>query len=222
MGAPMINTFLLYSQFKYYQYLVSPFLWFNAPLLHFSSVQSLSRVPLFPTPWTARLPCPSPIPGAYSNSCPLSWWCHPTISSSIVPFSSHLHFFPASGSFPMSQFFASVRQSTGVSASTSVLPMNIHNWFPLVLTGLISLQAKGLSILLQHHSSKASILQCLAFFTVQLSDPYMTTHIHTWLHTTSSPSKSFLYSLWNFSFKQNKQTSKCILYFLTYLKIIIS
>ena len=93
----------------------------------------------------ARLPCPSPTPGAYSNSCPSSQWCHPTISSSVVPFSSCLQFFPASGSFPMSQFFASGGQSIGVSASASVLPMNIPGWFPLGLTGWISLQSKGLS-----------------------------------------------------------------------------
>ena len=79
----------------------------------------------------ARLPCPSPTPGAYSNSCSLSRWCHPTISSSVVPFSSCLQSFPAPGSFPMSQFFASGGQSSGASASASVLPMNIQNWFPL-------------------------------------------------------------------------------------------
>ena len=93
----------------------------------------------------ARLPCSSPTPGAYSNSCPSSWWCHPTISSSVVPFSFHLQSFLASGSFPMSQFFASGGQSIGVSASVSVLPMNIQDWVPLGLTGLISLQSKGLS-----------------------------------------------------------------------------
>ena len=78
---------------------------------------------------------PSPTPGDYSNSCPLSQWCHPTISSSVFPFSSHLQFFPASGSFQMSQFFASGGQSIGVSASASVLPMNIQDWFPLGWTG---------------------------------------------------------------------------------------
>ena len=79
----------------------------------------------------ARLPCSSPTLGAYSNSCPLSQWCHPTISSSVVPFSSRLQSFPASGSFPMSQFFASGGQSIGISASASVLPKNIQDWFPL-------------------------------------------------------------------------------------------
>ena len=90
----------------------------------------------------ARPPCPSPTPGVYSNSCPLSRWRHPTISSSVVPFSSCLQSFPASGSFPMSPFFTSGGQSIGVSASTSVLPMNIQDWFPLAWTGWISLQSK--------------------------------------------------------------------------------
>ena len=93
----------------------------------------------------ARLPCPSTTPGACSNLCPLSQWCHPTISSSVVPFSSCLQSFSASRSFPMSQFFASGGQSIGVSASASVLPMNIQDWFPLGLTSLISSQSKGLS-----------------------------------------------------------------------------
>ena len=96
-----------------------------------------------------RLPCPSPTPGAYSNSCPSSQWCHPTVSSSVSPFSSCLQSFPASGSFPMSQFFASGGQSTGVSASASVLPMSVQDWtiptIPLGWTGWISLQSKGLS-----------------------------------------------------------------------------
>ena len=123
----------------------------------------------------ARPPRPSPPPGAYSNSCPLSRWCHPTISSSVVPFSSCLQSFPASGSFPRSQFFAWGGQSTGVSASASVLPMNTQDWSPLEWTGWIFLQSKELKNLLQHHSSKASILQRSAFFIVQLSHPYMTT-----------------------------------------------
>ena len=90
----------------------------------------------------ARPPCPSPTAGACSNSFPSSQWCHPTISSCVIPFSSCLQSFPASGSFQMSQFFASGGQSIGVSASASVLPMNIQHWFPLGLTGLISLQSK--------------------------------------------------------------------------------
>ena len=91
----------------------------------------------------ARPPCPSPTPGTYSNSCPSTWWCHPTISSSVVPF--HFQSFPASGSFPRSQFFISGGSSIGVSASASVLKMNIQDWFPLELTGWIHLQSKGLS-----------------------------------------------------------------------------
>ena len=122
-----------------------------------------------------RPPCPSPTPGVYSNSSPLSRWCHPTISSSVIPFSSCLQSFLASGSFQMSQFFASDGQSVGVSASTSVLPLNIQDWFPLGWTSWISLQSIGLKSLLQHHSSKAPILRRSAFFIVQLSHPYMTT-----------------------------------------------
>ena len=90
----------------------------------------------------AKLLCPSPTPRAYSNSCPLGRWCSPTISSSVVPFSSCLQSFPASRSFPMRQFFTSGSQSIGVSASTSVLPMNIQDWFPVGLTGWISLQSE--------------------------------------------------------------------------------
>ena len=93
----------------------------------------------------ARPPCSSPTPRVHSNSCPLSLWCHPTISSSVIPFSSCLQSFPASGSCAMSQFFTSGGQSIDVSASASVLPMNIQDWFPLGLTGLICLQSNGLS-----------------------------------------------------------------------------
>ena len=93
----------------------------------------------------ARPPCPSPTPGVYSNSCPLSRWCHPTISSSVVPFSSRLQSFPVSGSLLMSWFFSSGGQRIGVSASASVLPKNIQDWFPLGWTGWTSLQSKGLS-----------------------------------------------------------------------------
>ena len=107
----------------------------------------------------ARPPCPSPTPGVYPNSCPLSWWCHPAISSSVVPFSSRLQSFPASGSFPMSQFFTSGGQSLVVSASASVLPMNIQDWFPLGLTGFISLQSKGLSKLNSFKNELVPFLQ---------------------------------------------------------------
>ena len=91
------------------------------------------------------LPCPSPTPGDCSNSCLSSWWCHPTISSSVIPFSSCLQSFPVSGSFPVSWHFILGSQRIGASASASVLPMNIQGWFPLGLTGWISLQSKGLS-----------------------------------------------------------------------------
>ena len=120
------------------------------------------------------LPCPSPSPRACSNSRPMSQWCHPTISSSVIPFSSCLQSFPASGSFPMSQFFTSGGPSIGALASASVLPVNIQDWFPLGLTDFISLQSNGLLSLLQHHSSEASILWRSAFFVVQLSHPHMT------------------------------------------------
>ena len=124
----------------------------------------------------ARPPCPSPTPGVHSDSCPLSQCCHPAISSSVVPFSSCPQSLPASESFPMSQLFAWGGQSTGVSASASFFPMNTQDWSPLGWTGWISLQSKGLfKHLLQHHSSKASILWLSAFFIVQLSHPYMTT-----------------------------------------------
>ena len=124
----------------------------------------------------ARPPCPSPIPRAYSDSCPSIRWCHPTISSSVIPFSSGFQSFPASGSFLMSQFFTSGGQSTEVSASASVLPMNIKEWFPFGLTSWISLQSKGLWRIFSNSTvQKASILRHLAFFIVQLSHPHMTT-----------------------------------------------
>ena len=128
-------------------------------------------------PQHARPPCPSPTPKVYPNSYPLSRWCHPTISSSVIPFSSCPQSFPALGSFPMSQLFAPGSQSIEVSASVSVLPMNTQDWSPLGWTGwwdLLTVQGI-LKSLLQHHSSKASILWCSAFFIVQLSYPYMTT-----------------------------------------------
>ena len=109
-----------------------------------SSVQSLSRCVRPHGLQHARPPCPSPTPGVYSNSCPLSQWCHPTISSSVVPFSFPLQSFPASGSFPMTQLFASGGQSIGVSASALVLSVNIHDWFPLGWTGRISLHTGGM------------------------------------------------------------------------------
>ena len=135
----------------------------------------LSHVWLFATPWTiARQASLSfTISQNCSNSCPLRRWCHPPILSSVIPFSSCLQSFSASGSFLMNQLFALGGQSIGASASASVLPMNIRGGFPLGLTGLISLWT--LKSLLQHHSSKASILWCSTFFILQLSHPYMTT-----------------------------------------------
>ena len=111
-----------------------------------------------------RPPCPSPIPGIYSNSCSLSQWCHPTISSSVIPFSSCVQSFPASRSFQMSQFFTSGGQSIRVSASASVLPRNIQDWFPLGWTGWISLQSKGLSRVFSN-----TTVQKQQFFSTQLS-----------------------------------------------------
>ena len=147
---------------------------------YFSSVQ-FSHSVVSDSSWPhgpqhTRPPCPLPTPRACSNSGLLSRWCHPIISSSVVPFSSCPQSFPASGSIQMSQLFVSGGQSIGVSASTSVLPINTQDWSPLGWTGWISLQSKGLfKSLLQHHSSKASILWHSAFFMVSNS------HIHMWL-----------------------------------------
>ena len=141
------------------------------------SVQSLSCVGLFVTPWTAAQQASLSITNSRtcSNSCPLSRWCHPTIPSSLIPFSSCLQSFPASESFPVSQFFASGGQSFGISASASVLPMNIQDWFPLGWAGWIALQSKGLlrvfsNTTVQKHQS----------FGAQLS-LWSNSHIHTWL-----------------------------------------
>ena len=121
-----------------------------------------------------RLPCPSPTPGACSNSCPSSRWCNPTISSPVVPFSSCLQSFTASESFQRNQFFTSGGQSIEASASASVLPMNIQDWFPLGWTGWIFLLSKRLSRVLQTTVQKHQFLHS-AIFMVQLSHPYMTT-----------------------------------------------
>ena len=122
----------------------------------------------------ARPPCPSPTPRVNPNSCPSSQWCHPVISSSVVPFSSCPQSFPASGSFPMSQLFTWGGQSIGVSASASVLPMNTQDWFPLEWTGWISLQSKGLSRVFSN-----TTVQKHQFFSTQLSSQ-SNSHIHTW------------------------------------------
>ena len=154
-------------------------MWFDSG----TPVQSLSCVRLFAAAWALSDPMNRSMPGLpvhpqlpefTQTHVHWPWWCYPTISSSVVPFSSCPPSFPASGSFAMSQLFISGGQSIGVSASASVLPKNTQD-SPLEWTGWISLQFKGLSSLLQHHSSKASILQRSAFFIVQLSHPYMTT-----------------------------------------------
>ena len=155
------------------------------------SVQLLSRVQLFATPWT-RLPCPSPTPGACSNSCPSSWWCHPTISSSVIPFSC-LQSFLASSSFQISQLFALSGQSTGDSASASVLPMNIQGWSPTEWTGWISLQSKGLSRVFSN-----TTVQKHQFFGAQWSsslylilDPWGLWPTPPWLSTHSSDARGW-------------------------------
>ena len=137
----------------------------------FSSVESLSYVWLFVTPWTS---CPSPTPGACSNSCPLSRWCHPTISPSVVPFSC-LQSFSASESFPVNQYFKSGGQNIGVSASAAVLPMNDQDWFPLGLIGLISLLSRGRSRVFSN-----TTVQKHQFFGTQFS-LRSNSHIHTQL-----------------------------------------
>ena len=145
----------------------------------FSSVQ-FSRSVVSDSLWPhelqhARPPCPSPTPGVHPNSCSSSPWCHPTVSSSVVTFSSCPQSFPASGSFPMCQLFESCGQNIGVSASTSVLPMNIQDWSPLGWTGWISLQSKGLSRVFSN-----TTVQKHQFFGAQLS-LLSNSHIHTWL-----------------------------------------
>ena len=132
-----------------------------------------------PTLWPHRLqhtrpPCPSPTLRVYSNSCPLSQWCHPTISSSVISFSSCLQYYPELGSFQISQFFPSSEQSIGVSASALVLPKNIQDWFPLGWTGWISLQSMGLSRVFSN-----TTVQKNPFFSAQLSSQ-SNSHIHTW------------------------------------------
>ena len=146
--------------------------------LQFSSVQfsrSVVSDSLWPhEPQHTRPPCPSPTPGVYPNSCLLSWWCHPTISSSVVPFSSCLQSFPTSGSFPVNQLFTSGGQSIGISASASVLPMNIQGWFLLRWIGWISLQSKGFSRVISNTVVQNHQFFSTVFFLVQLSHPYMT------------------------------------------------
>ena len=147
------------------------------PPISLSSVQSLSHVQLFACELKharLHLEWPSPTPGACSNSCS-SQWCHPTISSSVAPFFSCFQSFPASGSFPVNQFFASGSESIEVSALASVLPMDIQDWFTLGLTGWISLQSKGLSRVFSN-----TTVQKYQFYSAQLS-LWSNFHIHTWL-----------------------------------------
>ena len=170
---------ILHTQNKYnlYKnlYLNFPYFW----LIQFSSVQFSQSVvsdSLRPHGLQhAMPPCPSPTPGVYSNSSPLSWWCHLTISSSVIPFSSCPQSFPASGSFQLSQLFESGGQSIGASASASVLPMNTQDWSLPGWTGWIFLQSKGLSRVYSN-----TTVQKHKFFSAQLSSP-SNSHIHTWL-----------------------------------------
>ena len=153
--------------------------WRKWMIINISSVQfscSVVSDSLRPhEPQHARPPCPSPTPSVYPNPCPLSQWCHPTITTCVVPFSSCPQSFPASGSFPMSQLFTSGGQSIGFSASTSVPPMNTQDWFPLGWTGWISLQSKGLSRVFSN-----TTVQKHLFFGAQPS-LRSKSHIHTWL-----------------------------------------
>ena len=179
-----------------------------------SSVQLLNCVWLFATHGLqhTRLPCPSLSPGVYSSSCPLSKWCHPIISSSVIPFSSCPQSFPAWGSFPMNWLLTSGGQSIGASPSASVLPMNIQGWSPLGLTGLISLLSKGLKSLLQHQSSKASVLWSSAFFMAQLSQLYMTTG-----KTIALAIQSFVYKVMSLLFNM---LSRFVITFLSMNKCL--
>jgi len=148
------------------------FIWSSSVSQFSHSVTSDTLPPREPK--HARPPCPSPTPGVCPNPCPLSRWCHPTISSSVVTFSSHFQSFPASGSFQMSQLFASGGQSIGISAAASVLPMHTQDWSPLEWTGWISLQSKGLSRVFSN-----TTVQKHQFFGAQLSSQ-SNSHIHTW------------------------------------------
>ena len=176
--------------FSLHSYIESIYLWRKGRL--FSSPPGINRICFWSpclfssgaqsclTLWPhglqhARPPYPSPTPRVYSNSCPLSQWCHPPISISVIPFSSHLQSFPASGSFQMSLFFASGGQIIGASASASALPMNIQDWFPLGWTGCISLQSKEFSRVFSN-----TTVQKHQFFSTQPS-LWFDSHIHTWL-----------------------------------------
>ena len=167
-------------------------------LVHFSSVAQLCLTLRPHGLQHTRLPCPSPTPRACSKSCPSSQWWHLTISSSVVPFSC-LQSFPALGSFPVSQVFASGDQSIGVSASASVLATNIQDWFPLGWTGWISLQSKGLSRVFSNTTvQKHQFFSTQLFLTVQLSRPYMTTKtiaLTRWAFVSKVMSLFFIYAV---------------------------
>ena len=182
-----ITVNILPSSWRYFDRILnSSFINFLVLYTYISSVQSLSRVPLFATPWITahQASLSSPTPTVYSNSYPLCRWCYPTISSSVVPFSSCPQSLPASGSFPVSQLFPWGGQNTGVSASASVLPMNTQNWSPLGWAGWISLQSKGLSRVFSTTSSKASFFQHSAFFTCIVVNPiYPITLQYYWFLT---------------------------------------
>ena len=172
MSSAKSDSLLLTFQFEY-----SYFLFFSENCGKFSSVQFSCSV-MSDSLWLhgllhTRLPWPLPTPRACKNSCPSSWWCHPTMSSSVIPFSSCLQSFPGSGSLTMNQFFTSGGQSIGGLASASVLPMNIHDWFPLGWTGSISLQFKGLSSVFSN-----TTVQKHKFFGTQLSLSPNLTSIH--------------------------------------------
>ena len=152
------------------------------------SVQfSHSFMSYFLRPHMLQPPCLSPTPGVYPNSYPLSWWCHPTISSSVIPFSSCLQSFPTSGSFQMTQLFASGGQNIGISASTLVIPMNTQDWFPLGWTGWISLQSKGFSRVFSN-----TTVQKHQLFGTQLS-LWSNSHIQIWLLE-----KTIAFTRWTF------------------------
>ena len=155
-----------------------------------------------------RLPCPSPTPKACSDSCPSSWWCHPIISSSVVPFSPCLQSFPVSRFLPVSQYFTSGGQSIGASASASVLPMNIQNWFPLGLTGLISLQSKRLSRV------SNTTVQKHQFFTLSfLYSPTLTSIHDYWRnrHALVGKVMSLLFNMLSRLVIASLPRSKCLL-----------
>ena len=180
VGGCLIYSIIICTMLELLYSILSPFTFYKYASLDIclTSVQfsrSVVSDPLRPhEPQYARPPCASPTPGVHPNPCPSSWWCHPTILSFVIPFSSCPQSFPASGFFQMSQFFTSGGQSIEVSSSTSVLPMNTQDWSPLGWTGWISLQPKGLSRVFSN-----TTVQKHQFFGAQLSSQ-SNSHIHTW------------------------------------------